>query len=460
MEIRGAFTINSGATYTPWSNTHNFAGSSNQVISGAGTLNSFGGNFNVASGATVTLQKDITINGTLNINETLNTGTSTVSGSGTVNLPASGTLGIGSPDGITASSANGNIQTTTRSFDGDATYHYNGTTGQDTGDGLPSGVDHLIIDNSAGVTLTNAATVTTTLTLSNGLFTNGSNLTLDAGATIDRETGSLNTAPTFGTSVNVIYSGSTGVTTGYEIPTSSSVLNNLTVSNSGGVTLTNVITASGNLNINSDALLDLAAYTITVDTAVTNNGTLVQQRTVNNANVEFMHIQDSTGSTTQYRGVEIDTSADSNNLGVVIVRLRDNAGMTCTTTGGSSPAYAPRCFDITPTNNLSATVTVWTPTSVLPGAVTTPRVFHWNGTSWDQLTNGSSGTNGSYTYARGNTSGFSAFLLAQDGAAPTAISLQRLNATNPLPVGLLVTLSVMLLLILGFTYIRQSRNSS
>jgi hypothetical protein len=94
--------------------------------------------------------------------------------------------------------------------------------------------------------------------------------------------------------------------------------------------------------------------------------------------------------------------------------------------------------------------------------VTTPRVFHWSGTSWDQLTNnGSSGTDGSsYTYARGNTSGFSPFLLAQDGSAPNAISLQQFNAASPLPIGLLVTLSVTLLLILGISYIRQSRKPS
>ena len=72
---------------------------------------------------------------------------------GSFTLEAGGNLGIGSTDGITAGTSFGNIQTATRSFSAGGHYVYNGSAAQATGDGLPSLVDDLTIDNSAGVTL-------------------------------------------------------------------------------------------------------------------------------------------------------------------------------------------------------------------------------------------------------------------------------------------------------------------
>jgi hypothetical protein len=91
-------------------------------------------------------------------------------------LSAGGGLMLGSPAGITSSGATGNVQTTTtRSFDINGDYTYNGLSAQSTGNGLPSTIHNLTINNSSGVTLTSATAVTNILTLTSGIVATGSN---------------------------------------------------------------------------------------------------------------------------------------------------------------------------------------------------------------------------------------------------------------------------------------------
>jgi Secretion system C-terminal sorting domain len=132
------------------------------------------------------------INGTVDIvsggtNRTFtNNGDLTISGAGVINdagsgggnssdfiLGASATLRIGSAVGITTSpTLTGNIQVTgLRTFPTTANYIYNGTAIQVTGNGLPATVNNLTVNNTAGVTLTNVVTVSSVLTLTNGILT-------------------------------------------------------------------------------------------------------------------------------------------------------------------------------------------------------------------------------------------------------------------------------------------------
>ncbi len=108
---------------------------------------------------------------------TLTLGTKTISGAGTFEV-TTGTLKIGSPNGISSSGATGNIQTTTRTFGSSGKYHYTGTSAQITGSGLPSTVSSLTINNSNGVTIDNDLTVSGILYLTAGAFTieSGNNL--------------------------------------------------------------------------------------------------------------------------------------------------------------------------------------------------------------------------------------------------------------------------------------------
>ncbi len=94
------------------------------------------------------------------------------------------TLEIGSPYGIMNNSSQGNILITgTRSLSEGAAYKYNGTSTQVTGDGLPSTVSSLVINNSTGVTLTNSIIVSDQLVFSNGnLSTGNSTITLGTNA--------------------------------------------------------------------------------------------------------------------------------------------------------------------------------------------------------------------------------------------------------------------------------------
>jgi len=181
---------------------------------------------------------------------------------GTFTLASGGTLGIGSTAGITASDASGNIQTTTRNFDTGANYTYNGTAAQVTAGGLTTAAG-LAINNSVGVTLSGSTTVNGTLTLTSGALSSAGILTLGNRALIARASGSLSGTPTFGTLVNISYSAN--ATTGTEIPASSAVLNNLSISG-GTIALGKAVTVNGSVTM-TGGTLDTSAvnsYALTV----------------------------------------------------------------------------------------------------------------------------------------------------------------------------------------------------
>lgn len=96
-------------------------------------------------------------------------------------------------------------------------------------------LENLTINNPGGVTLDTNLTVNYTLYLINGQFTNRSFLTMEAYSTIYRSSGYLSSAPTFKNSINLTYSGTSPITTGCEMPTSSSVLKELLINNSSSV---------------------------------------------------------------------------------------------------------------------------------------------------------------------------------------------------------------------------------
>ena len=106
--------------------------------------------------------------------------TSLVSGAGDFTLANGGSIEIGSADGISALGTNsGNVQTMhMRSFNTGANYAYIGSAAQSTGNGLPTTVNNLTINNNAptpGVSLTSPAQVNGNLTLTSGRFIIGSN---------------------------------------------------------------------------------------------------------------------------------------------------------------------------------------------------------------------------------------------------------------------------------------------
>jgi hypothetical protein len=117
-----------------------------------------------------------TINFTVNNGSILDLSTYYPTGSGYFTVSSGGALIMASPDGITSSGATGNVQVTgTRTYSSSANYTYDGTSDQVTGNGLPSTMNNLTIENASHVTLTNTASVSGILTLSSGQLITNSN---------------------------------------------------------------------------------------------------------------------------------------------------------------------------------------------------------------------------------------------------------------------------------------------
>src|SRR6266404_6491602 len=178
-------------------------------------LNASGANTIVTGTAAVSIN-DLTITaGTLNFNMT---GTPGHAIKGNISVASGATLNFNPATAGTVDLSGSSVQT----ISGPGTI----TT---------SALSTIAINNSSGVTLNNPMTINGTLTLTSGTFTNGANLTLGNGATITRQSGSgLSATPTFGASVNVTYVGSSSLSTSNELPTSPTVLNNLTANMSAG----------------------------------------------------------------------------------------------------------------------------------------------------------------------------------------------------------------------------------
>ncbi|HPI54426.1 MAG TPA: hypothetical protein PLU10_07005, partial [Chitinophagaceae bacterium] len=116
-------------------------------------------------------------------------------------------------------------------------------------------IKDVVIQNPSGVTLSTNKVVNNSLSLNSGVFTLSNTLTMANATTIYRSGGSLNTAPTFGSSIHVTYNqnGST-IVSGPELPTNTSILSNLTINTSNGVTLSSAQTMNGVLYLQNGIL--------------------------------------------------------------------------------------------------------------------------------------------------------------------------------------------------------------
>jgi hypothetical protein len=113
------------------------------------------------------------VNGTLELKDS-----SQIRGTAAFALNDGATLKVGQNDGIVAlpDSTNGNIQLTGgRVFSPLANYEYNGGVYQVTGDGLPTSVKNVTINNPNDVKLTAAITINGTLSVLNGMLKTDTN---------------------------------------------------------------------------------------------------------------------------------------------------------------------------------------------------------------------------------------------------------------------------------------------
>jgi hypothetical protein len=131
---------------------------------------------------------------------------------------------------------------------------YLGSGSYPTGPELPTAAGALrtlTINKAAGtITLGTSATVNSALVLTGGTLSLAQPLVMSNGTSITRDAGVLSGVPAFSGSVNVTYAGSSSYSTGSELPTSTSALNNLTISKSGGtITLSAAVTVNGTLSL-------------------------------------------------------------------------------------------------------------------------------------------------------------------------------------------------------------------
>jgi hypothetical protein len=218
-----------------------------------------------------TLTDDRTIDDSLTLNNDaeLIIGTDapqTVTLDGTLRL-TTGYLDISDPDvnfeladNAVVSRATGAISNAP-TFAGTVDVRYTSTTASvATGPELPTNASTLgtltIFSTDQTVTLSDDVTVNDTLTLSQGIFDiGGATLTLANDVWLRRATATLSAAPTFGSSVNVEYiSTVSAVTTDNELPTSPSVLSDLKITGSRGVTLAADATVNGALIVTGSNL--------------------------------------------------------------------------------------------------------------------------------------------------------------------------------------------------------------
>jgi hypothetical protein len=216
------------------------------------------------------------------------------------------------------------------------------------------------------------------------------------------------------------------------------------------------------LGVFTGGTLDLSTHTLTVETSVSNAGTLRQTRTVDGNSIEFLHIQDEDGEVTQYRGVMLDASVNGgSNLGNVTVAVRElGVNEYCTANLENSDPYVKRCFDITtdnpPVNDVLLRLYARTGTSlngIAPEELIVFRNFPEGGPNWVGLFDGlvrGAVDGGLYVYAEGDTPGFSAFLLGDPEFSPTAVTLHTLtahSATNSLLI--FIVIGLLMLAIIG-----------
>lgn len=162
---------------------------------------------------------------------------------------------------------------------GTGTVAFSGTTAQTISGSVTHSFNNLSLNNSTGLSLSSAASVAGTLTLSSGTLASGTNLTMNANSEVIRTNGAMTGTIQGSNSYNLTYQG-TNKTTGAEV--SGSGLNNVTVTLTAGQTLTSggAFTVGGVLSIPTNVTLNMVGFLLSGNTLTTSGaGTLSTQNT-------------------------------------------------------------------------------------------------------------------------------------------------------------------------------------
>jgi hypothetical protein len=197
---------------------------------------------------------------TVTVNGVLNCGTNTISGAGAFTLSAGGTLGIGSPNGISTAAASGNILVTgLRTFPVTANYTYNGAANQAAGNGLPATINNLVLANTGAAannifSLGGPLTVNGTTTLTSGILSIGANTLTIKGATT-YGTGLLRGSSTS----NLTIGGIVGTINFDQSAAANRTINILTVTGTGSGISGSLILTAKTVNLNPGGIFTVPA---------------------------------------------------------------------------------------------------------------------------------------------------------------------------------------------------------
>jgi len=321
---------------------------------------------------------------------------------------------------------------------------------------VPDSADDVIVNHAvalnADATIL-SLTVSGTLTFDNGSITNhtltvSGNVTINSGGVINVGSSGPKRTHTFSVGGNFTNAGTfAGVSSkgNRVINTTFAGTGLQTISGGGSTNFNNLTISSGARVVFPAASVPTVEETMNVNT----DGAVQQTLTVESGSVPFLQIGD-TANVVKYRGVELTPTVSALGSTTVIITTTISGG--CTTLG-SPPNYATRCYSITPTNNVTATVRLWALTATQLNGIpqASLRIYHYESGAWQPLSNSTNGSDGgAYSYAQGTTPGFSAFLLGD--TRPTAVTLSTFHAqpqttSGSLPIGLGLALGACLLVL-------------
>jgi hypothetical protein len=270
LNIAGDLSYTSGSTITESSSQYgavHFNGTALQTVTGGGTISN-DIRFSVDNNAKVDL------------------GAYSISGStGTFTINPSATLYTKHASGFSNTASTGAIQvSSSKYFSPTATYIYNGSSAQVTGNAFQnSGAKKIVVNNTAGVTASSAFTISDSLVIgdgvSNAVFNDGGNQITSSGTLIVTSGGKLQLGGATATTVPAFSSGSlaSGTTVEYAADVAQSVAalsvpyQNLSFSGTGQKNVSGTISVANDL-ATTGGLASLGSAVVTLTGNATGDG--------------------------------------------------------------------------------------------------------------------------------------------------------------------------------------------
>jgi hypothetical protein len=291
--------------------------------------------------------------------------------------------------------------------------------------------ESLEVNNSAKFVLAVASAQTVnlnnTLRMTSGSIDNSDanvSLILADDATISRATGIITNAPTFGASVNLRYtSTASNVTTGPEVPTSASVLNNVEIVGSQGMTLGSDMTVNGTLTFSGSA----GSVTTNSNTLTLAAGASVTGETTNRYVIGNLATTQSVGTgASTLGGVGVALASGADDLGnVTVTRVTGTNGIVTANENTGIARKWTIASDNTPSSGRDVTLS-WIDTDDNGKTMTSGTSWKSTdaGTTWSQQ---STGDFSSRSVTMTGQTSFGQYTISDD-SSPLPVELTSLTA--------------------------------